>query len=186
MKETPPIRMDSPTDPNRCQATNARGQCEFKGILLPDGTYGKNCILHGGNRQVDSQNLENLKNYRLTKWQAKVNRFSESNVIKSLREEIGILRVLLEERLNRIDNAADLVLQSAPISDLVMKVEKVVGSCHNLEAKMGQHLDKAAVLHLASRFVAVISEQLSDQPDKIDSISHELLNIIQEDMDESS
>ena len=65
-----------------------------------------------------------------------------------------------------------------------MKIERVITSCHKLEDRMGQHLDKAAILQLASRFVRVISEELADQPDKIDVISQKLLEIIQEDNNE--
>ena len=172
--------MQSPNDPYRCQGTNSRGQCLYRGVKLESGEYGKFCMLHGGNRAIMNEKAAALKNYRLTKWQAKLDRFSESSVIKSLREEIGILRVLLEERLERTTDVQDLLLQSGPISDLVMKIEKVVTSCHKLEDRMGQHLDKAAILQLASRFVRVISEELEDQPDKIDSISQQLLTIIQE------
>jgi hypothetical protein len=181
MQESLPESIDSPTDPYRCQATGRRGQCSFRGIKLADGSYGTRCILHGGNKQVEAETAKSLKQYRLTKWQAKLDRFSESTIIKSLREEIGILRILLEERLNQTHDTPDLILQSGPISDLVLKIEKIVTSCHKLESRMGQHLDKAAVIQLASRFVAIISEELADQPNKIDSISNRLLEIIKEE-----
>jgi len=141
-------------------------------------------MLHGGNKQIQSAKESSLRQYRLTKWQGKLNRFVDTPIIKSLRDEIGILRILLEERLNQTNDVQDLILQSGPISDLVLKIEKVVTSCHKLEDRMGQHLDKAAVIQLAGRFVRVISDELSDQPDRVDAISHKLLEIIQEEKNE--
>ena len=177
-------QMLSETDPHRCQGVDSKGQCTKRAVVLPDGTYGTYCMLCGGNKQIESAKSQSLRQYRLTKWQIKLNRFVDTPIIKSLREEIGILRVLLEERLNFCDTAHDLILTSGPISDLVLKIERVVTSCHKLESRMGQHLDKAAVIQLAGRFVQVISEELAEQPEKIDAISSKLLEIIQEEQNE--
>lgn len=186
-------KMDSPTDPHRCQSASTQGQCDHKGVILNQeayaaGTeppnYGTFCMLHGGNKQIESSQANSLRQYRLTRWQSRLQEFSDSSILKSLREEIGILRILLEERLNFCKDTNDLILTSGPISDLVLKIERVVTSCHKLESRMGQHLDKAAVIQLAGRFVQVISSELADQPERIDSISSKLLDIIKEEQNE--
>lgn len=68
----------------------------------------------------------------------------------------------MEERMATCHDATDLILQSGPISDLVMKIEKVVGSCHKLEGAMGQLLDKQAILLFASQVIQIISEHITD------------------------
>ena len=112
--------MDGEDDPNRCQASTRNMQCTNKAV--PGGKY---CRCHGGNKEQESMTQESLRNYRLTKWHAKLGRHAESPGIKSLRDEIAILRMLLEERLNICEDANDLILQSHMISDLVVKVENI-------------------------------------------------------------
>ena len=163
-----------PDDPRRCQAVNSQGQCRNLGIKNGD-TYHPNCLAHGGNKQVAKEKAEGLRNYRLTKWNAKVQRFGNRPEIKSLRDEIGILRLIMEERLNKCGDAQDLILQSAPISDLVMKIEKVVASCHKLEGSMGQLLDKQAILQFAQTVIGIVATELEGSEDKIERIADKIL-----------
>jgi hypothetical protein len=174
-------RMESADDPERCQATMKRGQCEFKGLLLSDKTRASYCKLHGGNRSEMGLETASLRQYRLGQWQSKLERFADSPILKDLRDEIGILRVLLEERLLQAQTASELVLMSGPISDLIMKIEKVVASCHKLEGSMGQHLDKAAILQLAGKLTAIMSIHLKDDPEMLDRIGSDFVNLIQEE-----
>ncbi len=174
-------RMDGESDPERCQATTRSGQCEFKGMRLSDETRASYCRLHGGNRSEQAIETQGLRQYRLGNWQAKLERFADSPILKDLRDEIGILRILLEERFLQAQTAGELVLISGPLSDLIMKVEKVVVSCHKLEGSMGQHLDKAAILQLAGKLTAIMSLHLKDDPDMLNAIGTDFVNLIQEE-----
>jgi hypothetical protein len=171
--DSPVERINDPADADRCQAMDAYGQCRNKAVK--NGTV---CMVHGGDKQLQSQELTKIRNFRLTKWQAQLDAKTDSSVIKSLREEIGILRILLEERMNRCDDVTDLMLQSGPISDLVMKIERVVGSCHKLEGSMGQLLDKQALLNFASNVITIISEVLDGQDEAIDAIATRILQAV--------
>lgn len=160
-------------DPNRCQCTTTQyGQCMNKAV--PESDF---CICHGGNHAIEKRNKEAMKNYVLTKFQARIERHKGAPDIKSLRDEVAILRMLMEERLNHCKDDLDLILQSGPISDLVMKIDKLVNSCHKLEGSLGQLLDKQAVLQFASQVISVITENLDD-PVKIDLISTGILEIV--------
>lgn len=146
-------------DPWRCQATiKTQGQCRNKAT-----TQGGTCPVHGGNGAINRQEKENIRNYHLVKWQAKLNEKANSSELKSLRDEIGVLRILLEERFNSCNDAHDLLLQSHQISDLVVKIEKVVSSCHRLEGSMGQLLDKQAILQFASGVIDILTEYVEDE-----------------------
>ncbi len=173
-------RMDGEADPERCQATTRMGQCGMKGLKLESGTRASYCKLHGGNRIQDHEHAQGLRQYRVGVWQAKLERFADSPILKSLRDEIGILRVLLEEKLLTVQTAAELTLLSAPISDLIMKIEKLVTSCHKLEGSMGQHLDKAAIIQLAGQMTSIMSMHLKDQPELLDQIGADFVNLIRE------
>lgn len=161
-------------DPHRCQAVNARGQC-WNQAVEHDGTFGTHCLAHGGNKQINAMKTSSKNNYRLTKWQAQLERHSGSDQLKSLRDEIGILRMILEEKLNQCQTNLDLMLHSHQISDLVVKIDKVVTSCHKLEGSMGQLLDKQAILQFAMVVIDIISTTLKDNPEAIDEISNKIL-----------
>jgi len=136
-------------------------------------------MAHGGNWAVSREEKNSMRNYMLTKWQAKVAQKSDSSAIKSLREEIGVLRTMLEERLNRCEDAMDLILQSGPISDMVMKIERLVTSCHKLEGSMGQLLDKQAILQFATLVIGIVSDVVTDEA-QIEAISDRLLAAVGE------
>jgi len=166
------VKTPYPDHPNRCQAVSSRGQCPNLGLLVDD-TYMANCIAHGGARQRHSTKQESLRNYRLGVWQARVDEKVDAVGIKGLRDEIGILRVILEERLTTCRDSMDLILQSAAISDMVMKIERVVTSCHKLEGSMGHLLDKQAILQFAQVVIGIIGNA---------DLSEAQLNTIAEDI----
>jgi hypothetical protein len=162
-------------DPRRCQATNNQGQCRNKAV---DGC--SNCIAHGGARQDHSNKMQNMRNYRLTKWNARIQEKGDSSAVKSLRDEIGILRILMEERLQSCTSESDLILHSGPISDLVMKIERVVASCHKLEGAMGQLLDKQAILQFAAKVINILGEELVAHPEVVAKVADRIMESFNE------
>lgn len=149
--------------PNRCQSIGAQGsQCMNEGLLLQDGTYAKYCSMHGGVDAANRLTESNKTQYRLAKWNRRIGEFAQNSQVKGLRDEIGILRMVLEEHLNKCNDANDLILSSSIVSDIVLKIEKVVTSCHKLEASMGQLLDRQQIIQLAESIIAVISNHVTD------------------------
>ena len=144
------------------------GQCPF--CKTEGSDY---CQRHGGALVEAKKRKENLRNYRLTKWKTRVGEMADSEGLKSLREEVGILRVILEEMLNQCEDATDLLMFSTRAADLVMKIEKLVTSCDKLEGKMGNLLSKESVLQLSMEFVEIINKHVPDA-NIIDVISMEM------------
>lgn len=169
--------MDSADDPNRCQTMTSKGQCPNMALKTEKG-YTKNCNVHGGVKQEKKEIKDDAMNYRLSKYQGRLQRHAGSAKIKSLREEIGLLRMLLEERINRCTSDTDLLLQSQAISDLVLKIEKVVASCHRLEGSLGQTLDKQAILQFASEVITIIGVALEGEEDKITEIADGIMEVV--------
>jgi len=167
------VRADGEDDPNRCQAVNSQGQCNNKAV-----PGGENCMAHGGNKQVNKVEADSIRNYRLIKWQAKLSSKVNSPGIKSLRDEIGILRMVLEERLNQCEDASGLMIMSHTISDLVVKIEKLVSSCHKLEGSMGNLLDKQSILQFAAEIITIITEVLGKDSDKVSLIADRIIGLI--------
>jgi len=161
-------RIKEDDDPNRCHGITSAGQCRY--IASEKSKF---CAMHGGNQALESQNKQEIKNYRLTKWRVRVQELAESGGVKSLREEIGILCMMLEETLNMCNDKTELLLYSSKISDLVVKIEKLVTSCNRLENQMGKLLDKSAALHLAGQMVGIITEHITDE-NLIDIIANDI------------
>ena len=153
----------------RCESTVKSGQCPF---LKIQGT--NKCVMHGANKTSLVHKNEVKRNYQLKRWQQRVAELADSDTIKSLREEIGILRMVMEEILNKCDDSFDLLMNSQRISDVAMKIEKLVVSCDKLEGRMGQLISKRAIIQLASDYVRVINNHIQD-PETIEAISVELL-----------
>ena len=146
-------RITGPDDPERCQGVGKHGQCQCK--VIPGSKF---CKMHGG----PTVHTEGVRNYRLTRWQAQLERMGDNPNIKSLRDELAILRMLMEERLNLCKDSHDLLLQSHVISDLATKIEKVVTSCTRLDHQLGRTLDKSAILNFANEVIQILGEEISD------------------------
>lgn len=172
-------RVKDEADPNRCQATNSQGQCMNVSV-----EHGDMCLAHGGNMQENKHKRIELNNYRLDKQYARAKNFAESEHSKNLRDEIGILRMVLEEKLNQVSDNFDLVLNAGPISDLILKIEKLVTSCHKLEGSMGQLLDKPAILTFASEVIKIITDVISDEM-QVSIIANKITALVGRSSDDS-
>jgi len=146
------------------------GQCPYKRIKGSD--Y---CVRHGGHKQVIKNEEESKRQYNVAKWRARIDHFSEHQGVKTLREEIGIARLMLEALLQTCKDEMDLVLYSQKISELVGRIEKLVVSCSRLESSMGMLLDKAQAMQMAGRIINVISEHVQD-PEALNSIADAITN----------
>lgn len=163
-----------PEHPDRCQGIrHNQGQCT--NLSAPHSSF---CLCHGGNKGAEAVEKRSLSNYRLTKWQARLEEKVGKSELKSLRDEIGILRVLMEETLNKCTTNMDLILQSSKISDLAMKIEKLVASCHKLEGSMGKLMDKSAILQFASEIVEIIGRELQGDETKISAIGEQIFTAV--------
>ncbi len=160
-------------DPNRCQYIRpTHGQCDNKAC---DGsTY---CPAHGGNRGAQTKQKKKLRNYRLNKYKNRIAKKSNSSDILSLKDEIGILRLLIEEKINRCTNGNDIIMMSGPLSDLIMKVERMVSSCTKLESRLGNFLDKNSIIQFAQTIVKIIAENITDET-VLETISDQILEVL--------
>lgn len=168
-------RIKEDDDPNRCQNVGSRGQCYN---LAVEG--GKFCLVHGGNKTIQAQKAKELRNYRLTRNKVRLIELGNSSGIKSLRDEIAILRMLLEEKFNAITNTNEMILESGAISDLVLKIEKIVTSCQRLEEKTGTMLDKAQVMAVADQLIDIVTKHVPDT-NIVEAMSLEIANIFDSD-----
>jgi len=177
--ETTLIKCTDPEDPKRCQSTDANGQCWYRtsgeGITF--------CPRHGGNKQEESAEKESTDMYRVDMFKARIARQRTHPEVKSLANEVAILRMLMEEKLRTCKDDTELMLASASIGELVMKIDKVVTSCHKLEKNLGLHMDKAAILQFGGEVIQLISDKVSNK-EQVREVADGILGIIG-DMDGS-
>lgn len=117
---------------------------------------------HGGAFVRRRKKLKGLRNYRLNQYQQRADQLVESEKLKDLRDEVAILRILLEERFNACGNASELILHSNSIADLVVKINTLVTSCQKLDMQLGDMLNRETVLEMADKITALLSEELDD------------------------
>ncbi len=168
MPSTAVVRVTHPDNEFRCQGIVANGQCLNEAARDDAGQIiGKMCIMHGGAIDIKNQRAEISRNYKLVKYADRVHNFATNPSVKSLREEIGVLRMLVEEHINQIQDPLSLVTKSGPISEMVAKIERLVRTCHQLEKESGIVLDKSKVMEICDSVInatlnAVESLSLTD------------------------
>jgi hypothetical protein len=165
----------APDDPRRCHAVNvgmSRDQCPMKAV---DGS--KFCRLHGGINQENLNKKAALSNYRLQQYSERVADFANNPEVKNLREEIGIIRMTLENLLNQCDNANKLMIYSDKITNLVNVVSKLIQTAQNLEEKNNNLLDRKIVIVIADSITTIIGNYIKD-PDALNEIGAKICESI--------
>jgi len=139
---------------DQCQSIDERGNfCRLK--KTPGMDY---CPKHGGvlkQRQL-------MHNYRLTRYKANIEDKVGQDSILSLREEIGIARLTLEEIINQTNSAVDLIMYQPKIVQLVQTIQKTVESCQRVEEKTNNLLSKTTLLQFADELITIITEHVTD------------------------
>lgn len=161
-----------PDDPHRCQGVGKSGQCPY--LAEPDNIY---CLRHGGNKKAFHEKVKRANLYRLQVWQERLEEFADSDEATTLKSEIAILRVILEQILNKCNNTNELIIYSNKISEVAAKIEKLLTASHRIERNLGQLLDKSAALNFAGQVVGIISQHVSD-PEVIDAISNSIIDAL--------
>lgn len=162
-------------DPDVCSVCIEKNQGVYYKVI----PGARACPRHGGNTQLESLRKKAANQYRLQLWQQRVNEFTESDYAKSLRSEIGILKMTLEQFIVQAETPQQLLIFAPKIADLVTRIEKVVMSCDRLERNMGQSMDRSTAMKLAADIVDLISRHVNDA-ETIDAISSGIIDLLKD------
>lgn len=171
--ETTLIKVIEEDDPRRCQSTDTHGQCWYR---TADERI-KMCPRHGGNKEEASIEKESTDMYRVNMFKARILRQKTHPEVKSLVNEVAILRMLMEEKLRMCQDDTALLLATASIGALVMNIDKVVTSCHKLEKNLGLHMDKAALLQFGGEIIQLITKEVTNK-EEVRKVADGILTII--------
>ncbi len=143
-----------PADPRRCKHSYPNEQCWW------EAEYGcEFCLRHGGRSKAQAEEkrlyqLADIDNRR------RLAELAGDENIKSLREEIGLLRILIERTMNAAKTPAELLSSSTSINSMLLTAQKLVKSCHELEQSTGELLSKQAVVKLGQKICEIVIEEL--------------------------
>jgi CHAD domain-containing protein len=177
-----------PGDSFQCQSQGAN-QCPYmsvagmvknghwEGIAPEDAEHAHNCPRHAGFEQASGHAAKRSHDYRLQVWQERLDEFTESENVHSLRGEIGILRLMIEQILLMCTDQHTLVMYTTKLANLIGKVETLVRTCAKLEASMGNVLDQTAAMTFAGDVVKLIRKHVKDDA-IIDEISSGIINAL--------
>ena len=159
--------------PDRCMSMRAGDQCPFK--KLEGSDY---CGMHarGFLKRKEKQGIKNLI---LTKWKAEIQTQASSSNIFSLRDEIGVSRLMMQSILNKCETAEELMQHSQPISQLLGQTERLVSSCFKLESTLGEFLTQEQLANIAEQIIKVIGSFVTDA-DTLAAISEQIINVCQD------
>lgn len=162
------VKAEGPEDPDRCFASTKTGQCNNKRV--PNG---ESCPMHGGGIIEKSAEKRKLRNYLLDKYKATLTRHSNSPQILSLRDEVGLSRMILEETLNSCHEPSDLLRESQRLIFLVQNIERLVLSCQKLEKSLGEHLSREDLISFTQNILGIISTEID--PERLDDVAQKIL-----------
>ncbi|MFA5345367.1 MAG: hypothetical protein WC315_03755 [Candidatus Omnitrophota bacterium] len=158
----------------RCEFTYSNGQCSEEAL---EGE--KYCSLHTHvDPEKHQKRLYNLLKY---KYRTRYEQIGEHEALRSLRDEVAISKMMLEETLNSIQNDSEFIASRADLAQQLATVEKLVASMIKMETSLGSLLAKPTLLKIAGEIVQILLEKLKDVPNHevlIDEISAAILKTI--------
>jgi hypothetical protein len=166
-------RVTDPADPERCQGAAPDGQCWNR---AEHGTH--KCRAHGGKSTAEQEELGiyRLKNARYRERLAQM-RGSRHEDVKSLRDEIRLTRILIEERYNAINSDTDLIVSCPAISNLLLTLERLMKTSQTLEESLNVLVSRSSIIVLGKEIVTILIEELrgiEDYEDRVDRITDRL------------
>lgn len=161
-------------DPNRCPAATRDGQCPY---LAVEGCT--HCPRHGGVQQSQKLDHNRLNNYRLTKaiWKSKISEKANNPNIRNLSDEIGIIRVVIEETIEKCTDSSTLLTFSDKLTNLVGQVQRLVEASQKLDERNKELLPRNIIIIVADSIVTILGRYIQD-PDELLRVSEEIGNVI--------
>lgn len=166
-------RVNNPDDPRRCQGTVGGDQCW--NVACDESTLCPACSK--GAMVAVAKRQYNLTDPR---YQAKLQALCEDDEIKSLREEVAIAKLLLEECLNKASaSESDWYQATGKANSFLLTIEKLVSRAHILEQNLGQLFHKSTIVKLVQAFVAIVDEEVRDLPGGVEAKDQIIARVFQ-------
>jgi len=155
----------------RCKHTGTRRQCQFQAI--EGSVY---CAKH-------SNEADRVKGYKLQdpELRARFEELGREDSLDTIKQEVLLLRILIEDRLNFCKNAAERTTALQGVTSALATIDKLVNSLCRLQRVSSLTLDKPALSRLSTRIIEILLENLGDLPDRdeiVDRVAAEIAQAI--------
>jgi hypothetical protein len=137
-----------------CEYVTSRGQCKTEAIKGD-----RFCEKHSAQARVTMVNQFRIASRALGD---APERHAQAEQLKSISGEIVIMRSLVEQRLNMIEDDSDLIMAMPIIKDCLIASAKLAEVSHSMDTKLGNLLSKAAIISLAQEIIVIIETALRD------------------------
>jgi hypothetical protein len=170
-----------PEDP-MCQGIDARGEmCKYKPVA--GGVY---CVYHGGRGQLAalSERQQSIYDFQKTQYlrqvEQKINAIERNPRSQSMRDEIGILRVMLQEILDSCTDEALLVLRAGEITNLTVSIEKLMKTSFTMDKEMKELMTKDDAKALAQKLLNVLIDNIQEYEKEQQRKYDHILNMLKD------
>ena len=128
---------------------------------LPGDKY---CATHGGR---DKLTPALSQRYDLTdaKMAARITMLNTPEDIYTLRDEIAMVRAMLERHLNRIQTDDELIRATPILNQLMLTLERLVKTSSDIEQRLGELMSREEAMTLARELVKLFTAAISHLPD---------------------
>lgn len=134
------------------------------------------CARHGANKVLAKKAQENILEIKKDKLRARINVLASNPKRYTLDEELGVLRLTLEEKLNNIGEN-EIHMHSDGIATLVGQIQKLVDSCIKISRQLKLLMTPDDMNMVVQKLVDVLDDKIQDK-DLMDEIANELLSTL--------
>ncbi|MEN6367713.1 MAG: hypothetical protein ABFC88_12955 [Thermoguttaceae bacterium] len=164
-------------DPRRCKGSSADGQC--LNVAADGSDY---CLGCGG---VDHGPARRLRRYYLAQAdvELKLALTAEGDDLKSLREEIRLVRRMVIETLNAAKTDIEKINAYSKVNTFLLTLERLMKTCHQLDQSMGSLIAKPALIRLAKRLCEIVVNGMDGVPDyerRCDEMLPQIIQAVEE------
>ena len=161
LKPKPGIKATSDPD-KQCQGTAGNGACYYERVEGSDF-----CAMHGGQSAIRKARKDSMYEFNKTTWLKKLTDdrlpvFSKGKNKYDLSEELGILRICLEETLNKCTDEAQLSRYNQKISKTIEQIQRLIESSLKLDQKLGSLVSKSEMVDIAQKLIEHIQTHVQD------------------------
>lgn len=158
--------------PQACQG-GSNGACVYKSEPGSD-----RCSLHAGSAKSAASKRAEHRNYKLNAlFGDRANQLADSPKIKSLTEEIGLMRVALETIFNAITDANSMLLYADRIEKMVKGIQNLVTTTQSLQEKNKELLGRETVMSIIDQILEKIILRIDD-PDIVKALADDCYEVV--------
>jgi len=119
------------------------------------------CAVHSPRKAEVPSMYQWAKNDYLRTLEDRVKQFKDPRTF-NLREEIGILRVVLERILNSVTDDPSLMLVSSEIQQTILTIERLLKTTHEMERQSGELMSRDEVRDITTSLLQIMVDVLEE------------------------